>query len=105
MNLLYSAIITIASGLLVFLFPGNSSYTDFRYALVTDSITWQDKGIQWLIKSQSPDGGWGHGSHDNQSGIQVRTDPATTALIGKALLKAGGDLNSNPYKKEIFHAH
>jgi hypothetical protein len=50
------------------------------------------KGIDWLVRAQHEDGGWGAGSHASQQirdphGVQ--TDPATTAFAGLALLRAG----------------
>lgn len=94
----------IASGSLIF-FPSRkiSDYYPLN-EIVKDSLNWQERGIQWLIKSQSPDGGWGTGSHATESKQRVQTDPGTTALVAKALLKAGGELNRNPYKKEILNA-
>ena len=51
-----------------------------------------EKGIAWLVKAQHPDGGWGGGSHADQSQRdphRVSTDPATTAFSALALLRAG----------------
>ena len=66
---------------------------------------WEQSAIEWLIKAQSPNGGWGAGSHAYQN-VQdphlVQTDPATTAFAAQALLKAGGPLKSNPYKEQIL---
>ena len=49
------------------------------------------KGIAWLIASQHNDGGWGGGSHAQQSVLDphaVVTDPATTAFTLLSLLRA-----------------
>ncbi len=72
----------------------------------TKKSTWEENAIEWLIKAQSPNGGWGAGSHayqNIQDPHQVQTDPATTAFAAKALLKAGGPLKTNPYKEEIMN--
>ena len=50
------------------------------------------KGIAWLIAAQHNDGGWGGGSHAQQSIIDphvVQTDPATTAFTLLSLMRAG----------------
>lgn len=107
MNFMYSAIIMIASGILYFLPVRN--YTNYysQTVLIKDTIRWHERGAKWLVESQSKNGGWGCGSHTAQHLIDpahVQTDPATTAFAAMALLKSGGGLVSNPYRKEILHA-
>lgn len=56
---------------------------------IPDFVT---KSIEWLVEAQHESGGWGAGSHSNQSlrdphGVQV--DPATTAFTTMALIRAG----------------
>lgn len=73
----------------------------------TDDVAWNEKAVQWLIEAQSPNGGWGAGSHAMQNIKDphvVQTDPATTAFAAMALLKAGGSLEKNVYKKQIMLA-
>jgi hypothetical protein len=70
----------------------------------TDNVSWDQQAVNWLVESQSPNGGWGAGSHALQNirdPKSVQTDPATTAFAALALLKAGGPLNNNPYQKQI----
>lgn len=72
-----------------------------------DKADWEKNAIQWLVESQSPNGGWGAGSHQFQNLRDphiVQTDPATTSFAAMALLKAGGPLKSNPYKTQIIKA-
>lgn len=72
-----------------------------------DDLAWNDKAVQWLIEAQSPNGGWGAGSHAFQNVRDphaVQTDPATTAFAAMALLKAGGPLEKNPHAKQIMMA-
>ncbi len=55
----------------------------------------EQKGLQWLVKAQAGDGGFGAGSHarqDVRDPHAVSTDPATTAMVGMALLRLGNDL-------------
>ncbi len=50
------------------------------------------QGVEWLVKAQHNDGGWGGGSHAAQNILDphaVATDPATTAFSLLALLRAG----------------
>lgn len=51
-----------------------------------------NQGIGWLVEAQHPSGGWGAGSHANQTNLDpnsVKLDPATTAFAGMALMRAG----------------
>jgi hypothetical protein len=48
-------------------------------------------GMEWINKAQGKDGGWGAGSHYNQQLTDphaVLSDPATTSLVGMALLRS-----------------
>jgi hypothetical protein len=54
------------------------------------------RGLTWLVKAQANDGGFGSGSHARQDIIDphaVSTDPATTAMVGMALLRLGNTLD------------
>ncbi|MDF2191812.1 prenyltransferase/squalene oxidase repeat-containing protein [Paraflavitalea sp. CAU 1676] len=47
-------------------------------------------GLNWVLQAQQPNGGWGAGSHQHQDVRDpqaVQADPATTALVGMALLR------------------
>ena len=47
-------------------------------------------GLEWMASAQSSSGGWGSGSHSYQQVMDphaVEADPATTALVGMALLR------------------
>lgn len=47
-------------------------------------------GLQWLLQAQQSNGGWGAGNHQRQEVKDphaVQADPATTALVGMALLR------------------
>jgi hypothetical protein len=51
-----------------------------------------NNGIAWLVEAQHSSGGWGAGSHAQQTNIdpaKVKLDPATTAFAGMALMRAG----------------
>lgn len=58
-------------------------------------------GLQWLSKAQLPSGGYGAGSHSAQhirDPHAVKADPATTAMVGMAMLRSGTTL------KKVIHA-
>ncbi|MFZ1678005.1 MAG: hypothetical protein WAT91_12070 [Saprospiraceae bacterium] len=68
---------------------------------------WNQSAVNWLLEAQSPNGGWGSGAHAYQNVTDphaVQTDPATTSFAAMALLKAGGKLETNPYKTQIMKA-
>lgn len=65
------------------------------------------KGLEWLVKAQFDNGGWGAGMHDQQQirdPKAVQIDPATTAFSAMALLRAGNTLDKGPYKKNLENA-
>jgi len=63
--------------------------------------------LQWMVKAQLPDGGWGSGFHarqDVRDPHAVSADPATTSLVLLSLLRTGNTLNSGAYKQEVNKA-
>jgi hypothetical protein len=80
------------------------SNDDFIYntpANVKASIT---DGLSWIAKAQQSNGGWGAGTHTRQDIIDpqaVKTDPATTAMVGMALLRSGNTLSTGAYSKQL----
>ena len=61
-------------------------------------------GIAWLVEAQHSSGGWGAGSHANQSNIdpsKVKLDPATTAFAGMALMRAGHTPTEGIYSDSV----
>lgn len=66
-----------------------------------------NKGLAWLAAAQFENGGWGAGSHSNQSirdPRAVQIDPATTAFSAMALMRSGSTLQDGPYSKNITKA-
>jgi prenyltransferase beta subunit len=52
----------------------------------------EERALDWLVRSQGADGGFGAGTHARQDVIDphaVQSDPATTAMVGMALLRMG----------------
>lgn len=65
------------------------------------------KSLAWLAAAQFENGGWGAGSHSNQSVRDpraVQIDPATTAFSAMALMRSGSTLKSGPYSTNITKA-
>ncbi|MEX0362567.1 MAG: hypothetical protein AB3N10_16445 [Allomuricauda sp.] len=64
-------------------------------------------GLQWLSKAQLPNGGFGAGSHAAQhikDPHAVKADPATTAMVGMALLRSGVELQTGDNAKSLGNA-
>ncbi len=65
------------------------------------------RGISWLVEAQHKNGGWGGGSHANQSQLDphsIKTDPATTAFAAMALLRTGHTTSSGDYQQTVLRA-
>ena len=114
MNTMMMAIVMVAGSLFIFTSPLNDVPENISTTTIPTTVThgaekapWEQNAIQWLVEAQSPNGGWGAGSHAYQNvrdPHQVQTDPATTSFAATALLKAGGSLDENPYKVQIMKA-
>jgi len=65
------------------------------------------KGLAWMANAQLPNGGWGAGTHNRQNlrdPHAVPADPATTALVGMALLRNGNTLTKGKYAENLKKA-
>jgi len=66
-----------------------------------------EKSLAWLAEAQAENGGWGAGMHAMQNVRDpkaVQTDPATTAYVAMALLRAGNTLKTGPYSQQLVKA-
>ncbi len=64
----------------------------------------EQRALDWLMKAQGNDGGFGCGSHARQDIIDphaVSTDPATTAMVGMALLRMGSTLEKGAQAQQL----
>ncbi|MBL7983310.1 MAG: terpene cyclase/mutase family protein [Flavobacteriales bacterium] len=67
----------------------------------------EQRGLQWLVKAQAQDGGYGAGSHSRQDIMDphaVSTDPATTAMVAMALMRMGNGLDQGTYSAQLKKA-
>lgn len=65
------------------------------------------KGLTWLVRAQTPSGGWGAGLHSQQQVRDpgaVQTDPATTAFAAMALMRSGNTLKKGPHQENLQQA-
>ena len=65
------------------------------------------KGLVWIAEAQLDNGGWGAGTHSRQDVYNPRAvdaDPATTALVGMALLRNGNTLTKGKYAGNLKKA-
>jgi hypothetical protein len=66
-----------------------------------------DKGLNWMVKAQHENGGWGAGNHSRQDirdPHAVNTDPATTSMVAMAMLRSGSTFTSGVYPTELRKA-
>jgi hypothetical protein len=66
-----------------------------------------EKGLQWIVKAQAADGGWGAGSHyqqDIRDPHKVHSDPATTAMVAMAILRCDNTLKGGRYSRQLVQA-
>ncbi|MEM9649221.1 MAG: hypothetical protein AAF969_12135 [Bacteroidota bacterium] len=64
-------------------------------------------GLQWLSQAQLPNGGYGAGSHTAQhvrDPHAVKADPATTAMVGMALLRSRVELDRGTNSESLRNA-
>ncbi|MBL0340316.1 MAG: terpene cyclase/mutase family protein [Bacteroidetes bacterium] len=88
-------------------FEGEGLDKGFYYKIPGKVMASLDKGLEWMEKAQSNDGGWGAGSHQRQNISDphaVSSDPATTAMVAMAIQRCGSDLQSGPYSKQLKKA-
>jgi hypothetical protein len=80
------------------------SDSDFVYNTPANVMGSINDGLAWIAQAQQNNGGWGAGTNMRQDIVDphaVRTDPATTAMVGMALLRAGNTISSGTYSKEL----
>jgi hypothetical protein len=84
-----------------------SSDSNFVYKTPYAVFTSVDHALDWIAKAQNDNGGWGSGTHAHQDIMDphaVQTDPATTAMVGMALLRSGSTLSKGEYSSQLKSA-
>ncbi|MCB9185905.1 MAG: hypothetical protein H6601_04085 [Flavobacteriales bacterium] len=66
-----------------------------------------EHGLNWIAEAQQKNGGWGAGSHYRQQEMDphaVAADPATTSMVGMALLRNGNTLDKGEFSGQLKKA-
>ncbi|HRH37745.1 MAG TPA: hypothetical protein PK760_05340, partial [Flavobacteriales bacterium] len=64
----------------------------------------EKRAMEWLVQAQANDGGYGAGTHARQDIVDphaVSTDPATSAMVGMAIMRMGNTLESGQYHDQL----
>jgi hypothetical protein len=81
--------------------PSDDMYIYNTPANVSTAI---DRALDWTMKAQQENGGWGAGSHSRQGVLDphaVQADPATTSMVCMALLRSCTKLSSCSFSVEL----
>ncbi len=84
-----------------------SSDSSFVYKTPERILFNTQAGLDWIVRAQSDNGGWGAGSHARQDITDphaVPTDPATTSMVAMALLRNGHTLKKGMYSPQLRQA-
>ncbi|MDZ4823930.1 MAG: prenyltransferase/squalene oxidase repeat-containing protein [Flavobacteriales bacterium] len=66
-----------------------------------------EESLAWLATAQQKNGGWGGGTHayqENMDPLATPSDPASTAMVGLALLRCGNTPNEGKYHTHLNKA-
>lgn len=88
-------------------FGEESSDSSFRFKTPQRVEASLDRGLEWIIRAQNQNGGWGAGSHARQELMDphaVPADPATTSMVAMALLRNGTTLTKGEYSSSLRKA-
>lgn len=87
---------------------GEESSVGFEVYMNRENVDFSLRtGLQFLVRAQHNNGGWGAGSHSMQhirDPHAVQTDPATTAMVGMALIRNGNTLEKGEYSSQLSSA-
>lgn len=84
-----------------------SSDSSFIYKTPETVVRAVDRGLDWIVRAQNKNGGWGAGSHSRQDIMDphaVDADPATTSMVAMALLRSGTSLTKGEYADKLRKA-
>lgn len=87
---------------------GIESTADYaKYKTPDKVMSSLEHGLGWIAAAQHKDGGWGAGSHYEQREMNphaVAPDPATTSMVGMALLRNGNTTEKGKYSAQLSKA-
>jgi len=85
-------------------FGNEDADSNFIYKTPESMIASVGEGLDWIVKAQHQNGGWGAGSHYNQKELnphKVNPDPATTSIVSMAILRSGSNLTEGKYSGQL----
>jgi hypothetical protein len=85
-------------------YEGTGLDSSFILATPAKVLQAEQRALNWLVAAQSQDGGYGAGAHarqDIRDPHAVATDPATTAMVGMAILRMGSTPDSGPHAGQL----
>jgi hypothetical protein len=85
-------------------YEGEGVDGEFTMATPARVLQAETKALHWLVKAQGQDGGFGAGAHSRQDirdPHAVATDPATTAMVGMAILRMGSTPQKGEYAQQL----
>ncbi len=85
-------------------FEGDEIDSNFVFKTPAKVNSSMEEALAWISKAQLKNGGWGAGSHSQQSEFDphaVKADPATTAMVAMALLRCGNTPTAGTYAANL----
>lgn len=85
-------------------YEGSGLDSSFILATPAKVLQAEQRALNWLVAAQSQDGGYGAGAHARQyirDPLAVATDPATTAMVGMAILRMGSTIDAGPHAVQL----
>ncbi len=85
-------------------YEGTGLDSSFILATPATVLQAEQRALDWLVRAQSQDGGYGAGAHarqDIRDPHAVATDPATTAMVGMAILRMGSTPSKGQYSGQL----
>lgn len=88
-------------------FEGEGLDPNFTVKTPAQVIASQDKAFDWMVQAQNQDGGFAAGTHARQDVMDPHaspSDPATTAMVSMAMLRAGSTLVEGRFSEPLKRA-
>lgn len=85
-------------------YEGAGLDSSFILATPAKVLQAEQRALTWLVSAQAQDGGYGAGAHarqDIRDPHAVATDPATTAMVGMAILRMGSTVDKGPHAGQL----